>query len=210
MIRERLSDLKATRKSKLKELRGLVTELEEEDKQCRIHDEARIVIQKAAQVAQEKLETHISNIVTKALRIVFLDEAKPFIAKFVRRRNTTECDLHFESNGKLLDPLDSCGFGEADVVSFALKLSYLALGTRRSVLIVDEPFSNLDGERIERASEMMKILSKELGIQMIVITHELALIANCDKRFHVTMFKKKSTVKHIIRSSYGQAEKEKG
>ena len=193
--REKLTDLTAERKSKLKELRGLVVELEEEDNQLRIHDEARIVIQKAAQIAQKSLEDHVSNIVTKALTIVFLDEAKPFIAQFIRRRNTTECDLHFESNGNLLDPLDSCGFGEADVVSFALKLAYLALGTKRRCLIVDEPFSNLDGERLERASDMMKALSKELGVQMIIITHETALIASCDKRFHVTMRNKRSTVK---------------
>lgn len=193
--RKRLDDLLSDRKSKLKELRQVVLELEEEDEQLRIHNEARIVIQKAAQLTQQNLEEHISSIVSRALNIVFLDEAKGFIAEFVSRRNTTECDLMFETNGKRLHPLDSCGFGEADVVSFALKVAYWALGDKRNSLIEDEPFRNLDGERLERASEMVKVLSKELGLQLIIVTHEDSLMANSDKRFHVTMRKKKSTIR---------------
>lgn len=149
------------------------------------HEEARIIIQKAAQITQKSLETHISGIVSKALEIVYLDEAKEFIIEFVTRRNTTECDLWFQDGNNLVDPLDSSGFGEADVASFALRVAYWALGTTRNTLIVDEPFRNLDGVRMERAAEMVKYLSEELILQMILVTHEDSVKSICDKRFHI-------------------------
>jgi DNA repair exonuclease SbcCD ATPase subunit len=156
---------------------------------------AREYLLKAAQLTQDNLEKHLSVIVTKALEIVFEEEAPKFIVKFVPKRNTSECEMYFSDDGvNEMDPLNSCGFGAADVASFALRVSIWALSKSRPVIIVDEPFRNLDSERMPRASEMVKVLSEELGLQMIIVTHEEDLKEASDKLFVVTKTKEGTIV----------------
>lgn len=160
------------------------------------HIKARELMQRAATLTQSNLADHLSSIVSKALDIVFEEESPKFIVRFVTRRNTTECDMFFSDDGiNEMDPLDSCGFGAVDVASFALRVAIWALSKSRPVLIADEPFRNLDAERMPRASVMVKILSDELGLQMIIVTHEEDLKECSDKVFVVTKTKEGSTIK---------------
>lgn len=149
---------------------------------------ARSLIQKAAQLTQERLSVHISDLVSLALRSVF-EEPYEFQATFENRRNTIECDLNFVKNGNEYKPLDSCGYGAADVASFALRIAYWSLGNTRPVLIWDEPFRQLDKKKQPMAAEMVKRLSKELGIQIIIITHSEELAECADKLFEVSISK---------------------
>ncbi|MHA1922103.1 MAG: hypothetical protein ACTSVP_03455 [Candidatus Heimdallarchaeota archaeon] len=145
---------------------------------------SRSLIQKAAQLTQEKLSVHISDLVSLALRSVF-DDPYEFQATFENRRNSMECDLTFVKNGNEYKPLDSCGYGAADVASFALRIAYWSLGNTRPVLIWDEPFRQLDKKKQGMAAEMVSKLSKELGLQIIIITHSEELAECADKVFNV-------------------------
>jgi len=147
---------------------------------------SRSLIQKAAQLTQERLSVHISDLVSLALRSVFEDPYE-FQATFENRRNTMECDLMFVKDGNEYKPLDSCGYGAADVASFALRIAYWSLGETRPVLIWDEPFRQLDKKKQAMAAEMVAKLSKELGLQIIIITHSEELAECADKVFHVSI-----------------------
>lgn len=147
---------------------------------------ARSLIQRASVITQEKLSHHIGELVTLAMQSVF-DDPYSFEANFVNRRNTTECDLVFAKNGKQYKPLDSCGYGAADVSSFALRITFWALGNKRPTITWDEPFRQLDSKRIKYAAEIVKRLSEDLGIQLIIVTHEKELTACADKTFSVSM-----------------------
>jgi DNA repair exonuclease SbcCD ATPase subunit len=147
---------------------------------------SRSLIQKAAQLTQEKLSVHIGDLVSLALRSVFEDPYE-FQAVFENRRNSMECDLNFVKNGNEYKPLDSCGYGAADVASFALRIAYWSLGATRPVLIWDEPFRQLDKKKQGMAAEMVARLSKELGLQIIIITHSDELAESADKVFRVSI-----------------------
>ena len=159
-----------------------------EDKTVYLEDlqVARSLFQKAAQLTQEKLSVHISDLVSLALRSVF-DDPYEFQATFENRRNTMECDLTFVKNGNEYKPLDSCGYGAADVASFALRIAYWSLGETRPVLIWDEPFRQLDKKKQGMAAEMVSKLSKELGLQIIINTHSEELAECADKVFNVSI-----------------------
>lgn len=147
---------------------------------------SRSLIQKAAQLTQERLSVHISDLVSLALRSVF-EEPYEFQVAFENRRNTMECDLMFVKDGHEYKPLDSCGYGAADVASFALRIAYWSLGDTRPVLIWDEPFRQLDKKKQGMAAEMVSKLSKELGLQIIIITHSEELAECADKVFNVSI-----------------------
>ena len=110
-----------------------------------------------------------------------------FVMKFESRRNTLECDLKFEINGKLRSPLNSCGFGAASVASLALRVAYWGLGDSNNTIILDEPVTALDKHRMPLASMMIKQLSRmRRGLQFIIITHSPALAESADRVFGVT------------------------
>ena len=162
-------------------------------------EEARVIIQTASQITQQKLSEKISSIVTKALAAVFPEDPYTFKIQFEKRRNVTECDLYFERNGKYRTPLASCGYGVADIASLALRVSYWKLdGDSRPVLILDEPTRNLDKNAQKLASMMIKNLSK-IGLQFIIVTHNPELTDSADRCFEVQQENGRSFLTQIIK-----------
>lgn len=148
--------------------------------------EAREVFQKASLLAQNHLALHLSLIVTNALKVIFYENNISFHIKFVERRNSTECDMWLEENNHEYSLLGSRGYGVVDIVSFSLKVAYILLHESDNICIVDEPFRNLHVNKHEVASQMIKELSREIGMQFIISTHVKALKEYADKEFEVT------------------------
>lgn len=161
-------------------------------------EEARVIFQKASQITQAQLSEQIEKIVSRALEAVSFPYK--FVVDFVSRRNTTECDLLFENNGKRKSPLASCGYGAADIASLALRVAYWKLdGDSNNILVLDEPLRNLDVERQPLASMMISQLSKmKGGLQFLIVTHNKALAESADKVFQVIKENDISTVTEII------------
>ena len=154
--------------------------------------EARKIVQEVARLTQQQLEINISSIVSLALSTVFDDPYK-FGVEFVLRRNKTECDLYFDSDGNRLEDMEEeAGIGAVDVGAFGLRCALLNMQDppKRKFLALDEPFKHLRGEeRQRRAGEMLKRISKDLGIQMLIVA-DVHFSMEADKRFHLTKTKK--------------------
>ncbi len=161
-------------------------------------EEARVILQKSAQITQKQLSYHIENIVSHALAAVF-DDPYEFKVNFVTRRNYAECDLMFvNENGTEMKPLDSCGYGAADIASLALRVAYWNLSDGvRNTLILDEPVRNLDKTKQPLAAMMIKELSTSLNLQFLIVTHNTKLSESADTVFEVTKNSNGSIIKEI-------------
>jgi len=159
------------------------------------HEQAREIIREAGLKTQQGLQYHIGEITTLALDSVF-DNPYSLEVEFVQRRNKTECDLFFVRDGERIDPLSASGGGAVDVASFALRIASWSMRSPRTqnVIILDEPLKNLSADLQERGSAMLREVSKKLGIQFIIITHEETLTAFADRIFKVEMKKGVSKV----------------
>ena len=107
-----------------------------------------------------------------------------FPIKFVPRRNKTECDITFVRGGSERDPMESTGFGAADICGFALRIAAWCIQKKKSrpILALDEPFKHLKGvEPNRRAIQMMKEVSDKLGLQIISVSDERASIEDIEK-----------------------------
>lgn len=188
MISELLSQVKekeADRKALLRSRGQIQQQIEGLQEELLHISTAKDIILQAASVTQKTLSFHFSNVVTNALAAVFEDPYE-FKADFVERRNVTECDLSFVKNDLSRNPLNSCGYGAADIAALASRVAYWKLeDNSRNTLILDEPTRNLSRDLQPLASLMIKKLSELLNLQFIIVTHNEDLALNADKVFYV-------------------------
>jgi DNA repair exonuclease SbcCD ATPase subunit len=136
-------------------------------------EEARSIFQAIAQAIQQRIHRRISEVVTRCLRAVF-DDPYDFEIRFDQKRGKTEAVMVFKRDGlELEDPMAEVGGGVIDVAALALRLSCILLAKPavRKVLVLDEPFRFVRGEENRaRTCEMLKRLSADLGVQVILNT----------------------------------------
>lgn len=148
-------------------------------------EKARALIQEAAVGTQRNLEARLSTIVTMALKAVFGDEYT-FEVQFDTKRGRTECLLLVKDReGNLTNPMDAHGGGLVDVVSFALRTAFWSITQTRPLMILDEPLKFLSRDLVPRAADVIKKVSAELHIQVIMVSHIQEFIESADKAFVV-------------------------
>jgi len=197
-MREQLLHLKAKRDVLVDKQKNLLKKRETEKANAEFLNTIRTAVQEIATDTQQKLEFHVSSLVTMALEAVFPDPYE-FQVEFVPRRGQTEANLWFVKNNEKMSPLGSSGGGAVDVASFALRPTFLNLSkTSRPLLILDEPFKHLSEDLQDLAAEMVETVSKELGIQIIIVTHIRKLAQVAGKIFATSQDKNGvTTVKEV-------------
>lgn len=136
-------------------------------------EQAQSIIQNIAQLTQQELEYHVSELATLALAAVF-DDPYELSVEFIQRRNRTECDISFTRGGRKIDPLSASGGGAVDVASFALRVALwsLAPNRTRNILMLDEPLKWLKGGELpEKGAKMIAEISSRLQLQIIMVSH---------------------------------------
>ena len=133
-------------------------------------DKAQAFIQIVAQQTQEQLRYHIEDIVQLCLDTCFPDEYQ-FKIIFEIKRGKTEARLCFVKDGHEINPMDASGGGVVDLAAFALRIAAWSLGKSDNTIVLDEPFRFLSKDLQPRAGEILQELSRKLGIQYIIVTH---------------------------------------
>lgn len=137
--------------------------------------QAQQELQILAQAVQARSHKQISQIASRCLSAVFSDPYKLKI-DFVRLRGKTEAKLVYLKDGSEVDPLRTSG-GVLDISALSLRLAHLLLSTppMRRFLILDEPMKGVAARNLLKAAALIETLSKEMGIQFLLITHNEAL-----------------------------------
>ncbi len=137
--------------------------------------EAQKILQNAAKAVQNKAHRQISRIVSRCLTAVF---EKPYELRieFEAKRGKTEAKFVYLCDGRISDPHTDSG-GVMEVASLALRLAALTLTMppARKLLVLDEPFVGISAGNLPKMALLLETLSKELDMQIIVVTHSNAL-----------------------------------
>lgn len=186
-LRNFLNKKQAQKEYVQNEIQNLELELKQQKVLFLQEQKALEFIKEVALQTQGQLEFQLSDMVSAGLNTVF-DQAYEFVVKFELRRDKTECDLFFKKQDELVDPLLFSGLGAADVAAFALRCaSWSMVNKYRNTLLLDEPFKHLSVNHHERAGTLVKMISKKLGLQIIMITHSEIMSRHADKIYKVTM-----------------------
>lgn len=146
---------------------------------------AQAIIQEVAKKTQEQLEFHVSELASLALSSVF-DDPYRLVLRFEEKRGKTEAALLFARGGMEIDPVSCAGGGAVDVAALALQIALWKLQHPRTapVLILDEPLTALKGGELpQRGAAIIKELAGQMGMQVLMVSHNPELIDEADKVF---------------------------
>ena len=144
-------------------------------------NKARAYFQEIAETTQRDVADTLSVIITSAIKAVFdTDEYRCEII-FGTARNQSDAKLILVKGEEEIDePLDSISGGMIDVAAFAARVGFIFLKGSRKVLIADEPFKGVSEDFKGRCPEMLRLLSEQLGMQFIIISHMKEMIDGAD------------------------------
>ncbi len=175
--REQINDLLAKRMHVIRKVREEKQALALAEQHLHNTEEAREFCQIVAETVQKSAHTRIAGVVSKCLQAVFGDTAYEFQINFVQSRGKTEARLVFVRDEHTLEnPEDEAGGGPVVVAALAAKLAVIRLSKPklRPCLIMDEPFRDLSPKYRPMIPELIETLAKELGVQFIIATNEVA------------------------------------
>ena len=149
-------------------------------------EEARELFIAATAATQEKVKEFIEEMVSLAVQSVFGSEYW-FTLESHNRRGQPEMEPIILWKQERLSPKGEVGGGVIDVVSFALRLVLWVLSSNKSAatFILDEPFKFLSKDRTDAVSSMIRGLADMLGVQIIMVSHDLGLIDTASKSWTV-------------------------
>lgn len=161
-------------------------------------EEAQFVIHTVAKQTHDKFKVNLSAPVTLALANIFEDPYALDVS-FAIKNNASACAIKFKRGESLLSPLDSSGYGAANIASFALRVALWGMAIPKSapVLILDESFKELSANYHDMAGLMLKEISKDMGLQLILSTHSDTLREGVDRIYNVTIKNRVSKVKRL-------------
>lgn len=140
--------------------------------------QAQQFLQELAQTVQQQAHQQIARVVSRCLSAVF-DAQYELLINFEKMRGKTEAMLSYWKDGHEIDPeVDSGGVRQVAELACRLASLTLSLPQAAKVLILDEPFGEVDAENTPKIALLLKTLSRELGVQFILSTHS-SLLAEC-------------------------------
>ena len=149
-------------------------------------EKAREIAQCVLLLTQERVKTTIEDIVTLALSAVYPELS--FELGYEIKRNQSEATPWIVENGERHSPREEVGGGVLDIVSLGLRLALWALMEPKpaKIFILDEPAKFLSRDKQPLFGEMLSQLSKTLGVKILIVSHNNAIIDSADKVYKIS------------------------
>lgn len=177
IMQKKLWSLEAKKELYTKQIKVTSLEIQTAAEDMQAIDLARDIVKKAAAITQQNLILHLSELVTECIQSI-LDREYVFQIIISERGGSSFLKTCLECNGKQYDPMEDNGGTVVDIVAFAMRIACLILDSKNSRLfmLLDEPFRNVSRDLQPFVADLIHRLSDELGIQFVIITHELDII----------------------------------
>lgn len=194
--------LKTLKESSEKRIEGLENEIAflelEKDKKT----EAGVILDSLAQDEVERGVSAYISLLEEGLKAIFPEQEVGLKAEIKRVRGKVAVNLKTTFKGE--DGLeiegggmDAFGGAVTTIQSLLLRISLILKRNLRPMLILDETFPAVDGDRVEILVEFLKILCSRLEMDILCITHDPTIAENCDIGYKITPTKDGAKLKRI-------------
>jgi DNA repair exonuclease SbcCD ATPase subunit len=169
---KRLDRFKGRRDYVQSQIEDIRVSLEEERSENESTEQAKEIIKSIAVETQREVGIKLGHIVTLAIEAIFGERRYDFEVSFVEKRGRSETEFWLiePETGERMSPFD-VGGSVVDIICIALKIAVWSLSKTINLLVLDEPFRFLSTRLHENAARFLDKVSKELDLQIILITH---------------------------------------
>lgn len=160
-------------------------------------DESRdeiMVLEKVEHLYKHLLDKYVhryaesfSEIVTEGLQSIFYDQDLAFDVVVDQKHGKVWVDFETVENGVRGQSLESFGGGVSSVQSLLLRLLVLLKKELARYLILDESLAALSEEYVENAGQFIKKMCRELGVRVLLITHNKAFLEHADNSYEASL-----------------------
>lgn len=124
-----------------------------------------------------------SAVVTEGLQAIFHDQDLEFEVVVSQKRGKIWIDFETVQNGVRGPSLEAFGGGVSSVQSLLLRILVLLKSGLARYLILDESLAALSEEYVGNAGEFIAKMCDELGVTVLLITHNKAFLDHADKAY---------------------------
>jgi len=159
-------------------------------------EKSRDIVNAVLSITQDQIKGYIEDVVTLALTTVFGEDYN-FSIRYDLKRGKSEANLILTKDGMELSPRgDETGGGPMDVIGLGLRFALWSLREPRgsSTFILDEPGTAISEDLRPKFGIMLSKLSSMLGVQIIMMSHDSALIDSADKIIRVEQPDNKTSI----------------
>jgi len=168
--------LRAERSALVKRERQLEDEIAESVEKARILVKVEELFKFLLDKYVHRYAESFSEIVTEGLQAIFYDQDIEFEIVVGQKNGKVWIDFETVQDGVRGQALQSFGGGVSSVESLLLRLLVLLKTGLAKYLILDESLAALSEEYVDEAGQFIRRMSEELGINVLLITHNKAFL----------------------------------
>lgn len=140
------------------------------------------LIDKFSETSLKKLE----GLLTLGVSRIFYDRNYKVQIQVTEKRSSKCAELYLIDSGHAFLMRDSCvAGGILVVVGFLIQAFYVANLDLSKVLFLDEALSNISSQYLDNFFEFVKELSKQIGLTVVLITHDNRFLDYADRLYKV-------------------------
>lgn len=201
-LASRLQRVKILKETTLKRVSDLETEVSflEADLDQKI--EAGLILDKLAEDEVQRGVATYASLLEEGLRAIFPEQQvglKPEVTK-LRGKVAVKLKTTFKGQDGIeveSDEIDAFGGAVTTIQSLLLRISLILKRDLRPLLILDETFPAVDGDRVEILVNFLKVLCERLGMDILCITHDQSIAEGADIGYRIAPSSEGAKLKRI-------------
>jgi len=170
-MKQRIDQLKGRRDHINSELLRCATQTTDLTFEYNITSETLDLFITGGELARNDIKNKIGGLASSAMKDVFGNNSGAEV-EFSQTKTGYTARITTFKDGISGDPMTSDGGSVCSIMAISLQIAFLHKLGMPPVLMLDEPLVGLDEENIEAAIIWLAGVASELGLQVIVISHE--------------------------------------
>jgi len=121
----------------------------------------------------------MAGLITYGLKTIFDDQNLSFIPVITKKNEKMHIELRTKRDN-IEGNMDSFGGSVAVIESFLLRVLCMLKLNLAKLMLLDETFAPVSEEYISNTSKMVSEISRKLGIDILLVTHQKGFMDNAD------------------------------
>lgn len=127
----------------------------------------------------------MAGLITYGLKTIFDDQDLTFIPEITKKSGKIYIELKTNKDGKIEGGYKAFGGSVAVIESFLLRVLCILKKNYSRLMVLDETFASVGEAYIANTGKLVSELSKKIGLDVLLVTHQKEFMHNADHVYRV-------------------------